>query len=143
MAGGNPYKAFSSCCRTIRINLKTHAVCPIISFGVGDLTGPPLPEVLRAMCMRAKSLQSCPTLCDPMDCSLPGSSAHGTLQARILEWGDIPSSRGSSRPRGQTHSSHGSCTAGGFFISEPVRKPLLTADHSSKLTVPHLGHFEL
>ena len=34
----------------------------------------------------AKSLQSCPTLCDPMDCSLPGFSAHGILQARTLEW---------------------------------------------------------
>ena len=36
--------------------------------------------------MRAKSLQSCPTLCDPMDCSPPGSSVHGIFQARILEW---------------------------------------------------------
>ena len=35
----------------------------------------------------AKSLQSCPTLCDPMDCSLPGSSIHGIVQARVLEWG--------------------------------------------------------
>ena len=34
----------------------------------------------------AKSLQSCPTLCNPMDCSLPGSSAHGIFQARVLEW---------------------------------------------------------
>ena len=34
----------------------------------------------------AKSLQSCPTLCDPMDCSLPGFSVHGILQARTLEW---------------------------------------------------------
>ena len=34
----------------------------------------------------AKSLQSCPTLCDPMDCSPPGSSVHGILQARTLEW---------------------------------------------------------
>jgi len=33
--------------------------------------------------------QSCPTLCDPMDCSLPGSSVHGILQARVLEWGAI------------------------------------------------------
>ena len=40
--------------------------------------------------------QSCPTLCDPMDCSLPGSSVHGILQARILEWVDMPFSRGSS-----------------------------------------------
>ena len=37
----------------------------------------------------AKSLQSCPTLCDPMDCSLPGSSTHGIFQARVLEWGAI------------------------------------------------------
>ena len=37
----------------------------------------------------AKSLQSCPTLCDPMDRSLPGSSIHGIFQARVLEWGAI------------------------------------------------------
>ena len=37
----------------------------------------------------AKLCQSCPTLCDPMDCSLPGSSIHGMLQARVLEWGAI------------------------------------------------------
>ena len=46
--------------------------------------------------------QSCPTLCDPMDCSLPGSSVHGILQARILEWFAISSSRGSSQLRDQT-----------------------------------------
>ena len=40
--------------------------------------------------------ESCPTLCDPIDCSLPGSSVHGILQARMLEWVAIPSSRGSS-----------------------------------------------
>ena len=43
--------------------------------------------------------QSCPTLFDSMDCSPPGSSVHGIVQARILEWGDIPFSRASSRPR--------------------------------------------
>ena len=43
--------------------------------------------------------QSCPTLCDPMDCSLPGFSVHGILQVRILEWVTISFSRGSSRPR--------------------------------------------
>ena len=46
--------------------------------------------------VRAKSLQSCLTLCDPMDCSPPGSSVHGILQARILEWVAMPFSRGSS-----------------------------------------------
>ena len=45
---------------------------------------------------------SCPTLCDPMDYSPPGSSVYGILQARILEWGAIPFSRGFSQPRDQT-----------------------------------------
>ena len=46
--------------------------------------------------------QSCPTLCSPMDCSLPGSSVHGICQARVLEWIAISFSRGSSQPRDQT-----------------------------------------
>ena len=50
--------------------------------------------------------QSCPTLCDPVDCSLPGSSIHGILQARILEWVAISFSRGSSQPRDRTQVSH-------------------------------------
>ena len=52
--------------------------------------------------VHAKSLQLCPTLCDPMDCSLPGSSVHGILQARILEWVATPSSRESFWPRDWT-----------------------------------------
>ena len=47
----------------------------------------------------AKSLQSCPTLCDPIDSSPPGSPFPGILQARILEWVAMPSSRGSSPPK--------------------------------------------
>ena len=43
--------------------------------------------------MKVLAAQSCPTLCDPVDCSLPGSSVHGTFQARILEWVAIPFSR--------------------------------------------------
>ena len=46
--------------------------------------------------------QSCPTLCDPIDCSLPGSSVHGIFQAIVLEWVAISFSRGSSQPRAQT-----------------------------------------
>ena len=53
--------------------------------------------------------QSCPILCDPMDCSLPGSSVHGILQARILKWVVIPSSRGSSPSRDWIHISYVSC----------------------------------
>ena len=46
--------------------------------------------------------QWCPILCDPVDCSPPGSSVHGVSQARILEWVAISFSRGSSQPRDQT-----------------------------------------
>ena len=51
-------------------------------------------------------VQWCLTLCEPMDCSPPGSSVHEILQARILEWVAIPFSRGSSRPRDQNHISY-------------------------------------
>ena len=54
--------------------------------------------------------QSCSTLCDAVDCSSPGFSVQGILQVRILEWGAISSSRGSSQPRDQTRVSCGSCT---------------------------------
>ena len=61
------------------------------------------------MCLVARL---CPTLCDPMDCSLPGSSVLRVLQARIVEWVAMSSYRGSSQPRDQTQVSH---TAGGFL----------------------------
>ena len=56
--------------------------------------------------------QSHLTLCNPTDCSRPGSSVHRILQPRILEWAAISSSRGSSQPRERTQVSH---TAGRFF----------------------------
>ena len=62
------------------------------------------------MCvLGAKSLQSCLTICDPVDCSPPGSSVHGILQARTLEWVVVPSSRGPSRSRDRTQVSYVSC----------------------------------
>ena len=64
----------------------------------------------RSTCVPACSVtQSCLTLCDPMDCSPPGSSVHGILQARILEWVAISYSRGSSWPRDWTWVSCISC----------------------------------
>ena len=62
--------------------------------------------------VKVKVTQFCPTLCNPMDCSLPGSSVCGILQASILEWVAIPFSRAASQPRDQTGVS---CIAGGFF----------------------------
>ena len=75
--------------------------------------------------MRAKSLQLCPTLCDPMDCSPPGSSAQVIVPARTLEWAAIPFSRGSSRPRDQTCVSRGACIADRFVTPEPPAKATL------------------
>ena len=70
-------------------------------------------------CMHAKSLQSWLTLCDPMDCSPPGSSVYGILQTRILEWVAMPFSKGTSQFRDQTRVS-------GKFLTEPPGKPNIT-----------------
>ena len=58
-----------------------------------------------------------------MDCRPPGSSVHGIIQARILQWVAMPSSRESFWARNQTHASCSSCIAGGFFTTEPLGKP--------------------
>ena len=74
-------------------------------------------HVNKSACMCAKSLQSCPTLCDPMECSPPGSSVHEILQARIMDWIAMPSSRGSSPPRDQTQVSMSPALAARFFTT--------------------------
>ena len=73
------------------------------------------------LCLAA---QLCPILCDSMDSSPPGSSAHEIFQARKLGWVAISYPRGSSRPRDWTHVSSVSCTAGRLFTSEPLGEPL-------------------
>ena len=73
--------------------------------------------------------QSCLTLCNPMDCSLPVSSVHGILQARILEWVAIFFSRGSSWPRDQTWVT---CIAGGFCTVWATMEALTHASGLSK-----------
>ena len=73
---------------------------------------------------KMKAAQSCLTLCNPMDCSLPDSSVHEILQARILEWVAIPFSGGIFPTRDQTHVY---CIAGGFFTvwaTKEFRQPL-------------------
>ena len=74
---------------------------------------------IQCACMHA---QSCPTLCDPMDRIPPGSSVHGILQARIVEWVAISSSRGSSRPRDRTRISCISCIGGWILYRWAIGK---------------------
>ena len=73
--------------------------------------------------------QSCQTLCDPMDCSPPGSSICGILQARILEWVAISFSRGSSRPRDRTWSP---ALQANSLASEPPGKPKEWYSHTEE-----------
>ena len=92
-------------------------------------------------CMKVKSesevAQSCPTLLNPMDCSLPGSSIHGIFQARVLESVAISFSRGSSQPRDQTGVS---CIVGRCFTVWATREQMLlksgSAAHCSKPNTP-------
>ena len=69
----------------------------------------------------SEAAQSCPTLCNPMDCSPPSSSVHGIFQAILLEWIAISFSRGSSRPRDQTQVS---CIVDGRFTVWDTREVL-------------------
>ena len=71
-----------------------------------------------AWCVCVFVTQSCPTLCDPVDCSPPGSSLHGVLQARTVEWVVFSSSRGSFQPRDWTQVS---CIASGLFTTWATR----------------------
>ena len=76
-------------------------------------------EITKISVQFSSVVQSCLTLCDPMDCSPPGSFVHGIFQERILEWVAISFSRVSSQPRDRTQVSH---TAGRFFTTEPPGK---------------------
>ena len=86
--------------------------------------------------------QSCSALCDPMGCSLLGSSVHGIFQARILEWVAISSSRGSLPNPGIQLISP--AVAGGFSTTAPPRKPLLFCINTNKchisLSLIHAAH---
>ena len=65
-----------------------------------------LVELKRSFKSEREVAQSCQTLCEPLDCSLPGSTIHGIFQARVLAWAAISFSRGSSWPRDWTQVSH-------------------------------------
>ena len=78
---------------TLALEDCNHQSQPLTS---GEESGADYAYVMKPPYMCAKLLQSCPTLCDPRDCSPPGFSVHRIFQARMLEWVAMPSSRGSS-----------------------------------------------
>ncbi|XDA86127.1 hypothetical protein R6Z07F_015879 [Ovis aries] len=93
------------------------------------------------MCVCA---QSCPTLCNPTDCSPAGSSVHGILQARILEWVAISSSKGSPRPRDQTHISCIPCTGRRIlyhYATSLMERSYLKSIRNIKAMTSFLGYF--
>ena len=83
-------------------------------------TNPGSFSFLANFAVNVYSLSHIRFFCNPIDCSPPSSSVHGSLQAKILEWVAISSCRGSSRPRDWTCVSY---TAGGFLTTEPHGKP--------------------
>ena len=85
----------------------------------------PLPHVTSNLpYVTIACMLSCVQLCNPTDCSLPGSSVHRIFQARILQRVTISFSRGSSQPRDWTWVSCSSCIAGRFFTTEPPEKSM-------------------
>ena len=88
--------------------------CTLTETHVGSETMEIDTDCLLLLCppRRSEIAQSCPTLCDPMDCSLQGSPVHGIFQARVPEWVAISFSRGFSPPRDRTRVS---CIAGRHF----------------------------
>ena len=84
----------------------------------------PFHSVEISVCACAKSLQSCLTFCDTMDCSPPGSSLHEILHTRTQKLAVMPSSRGSSHPRGQTFLCCSACVARRFLTANSPEKPI-------------------
>ena len=106
MCGGRVCACVCACACRVHVCTRVHGcvcVCACVWAHV---------HVCVHVCVHAKLLQQCPTLFDLMDyspSSLPESSVHGTLQARIMEWFTMPSSRGPSQSRDRTRLSHFSC----------------------------------
>ena len=100
-----------------------HATNPSFSVLICKMVMTPFPEVNEIM-RTCSVAQLCLALCDPSDCSSPGSSVLGISQVRILKWVAIASSRGCCWPRDWTLVTCISCIVGEFFTTEPPEKPM-------------------
>ena len=93
---------------------------------------------IQYLCVCVLVAQSCPALCNPMDCSPPASSVHGILHARILEWVAIPFSRGSSQPKDQTRLHLLHWQADSLPLSHLEVSITIRNSHYSYYYLPHL-----
>ena len=106
----------------------------------GWLAGSLLSPSVRPLLPSCVGTHSCPTLCDSMDCSPPGSSVHRTLQERVLERVAISSSRGSSQPKDLTRVSCVSCIGKRILSHWAIRKtPILYLVLAKRLRLTHLS----
>ena len=141
--GSQCYPWIPQCTRYFSVLLKKHG-CSVLSSAWHSRIKAcfPLPSSLTPhcplLCVCAKSLQSSPALCDPTDCSLPGSSICGILQAAILEWVTMPSTRESFRPRDQTHILHYLHWQAGSLPPALLGKSSVTT--SQKTHLKHICH---
>ena len=101
----------------------------------GKNTGVGCHFLLQCIKVKSKSevAQSCPTLRDPMDCSLPGSSVHGIFQARVLEWGAIAFTKFISRYNLYFTNIHNKCNYLVSFPSMYFRQTMKSSHHYSKI----------
>ena len=88
--------------------------------------------------MHAKLLQLCPVLCDPIDHSLPGSSVYGILQARIVEWVAMPSSRDLPVPEIKPEFLKSPVLAGGFFTASTTWEATNTGERLHATSLHHM-----
>ena len=114
-------------------------VGPAIEMKAPNYTGMDgIESLFKKQCMCLVT-QSCLTLCNPLDCSPPGSSVHGIFQARTLEWVAISSARGSSWPRDWTLPPLSPALAARFFTTDPPGKPQEARGKACKLRGPASG----
>ena len=110
------------CCESAALNMPANLENSAVATGLEKVSFHSNPKERQCQRMlKCEVAQSCSTLCDPMDCSPSGSSVHGILQARILEWVAISFSRGSSQPRDRIQVSR---IAGRRFILWATREAL-------------------
>ena len=108
---------------TIQILLTIHSLITALALSRTLKMVSQFLDHIGIICVSTKSLQSCPNLCNPMNCSPPGSSVHGTLQARTLEWIFMLSSRYFPNSRMELASLKSTTLADVFFTTSPPGKP--------------------